>query len=85
MEWVKGAGAIAGLVATIVTLVFLFRPDLQPKPPPSASSGALKLLEFYPNASLRAFLEQTDQSTEGFTSEQLASRVAFMLYEVKLQ
>ena len=75
---------IVTIVGGVVTLVFVFFPDLKPERSPAASRATLELVTFEPDASRRAYLERTDQGLTGFTKEQLSRRVAFVLFSVGL-
>ena len=85
MKWVKDVGAIVGVVATGVGLLFVFLPDLKPEPRPASSGAGLKLVSFDPDTSRREYLARTDQGRAGFTPEQLDRRGAFVLFGVELE
>ena len=85
MKWVRDVGAIAGVLATIVGLLFLFLPDLKPEPSPASSGAGMGLVSFDPDTSRREYLARTDQGRVGFTRPQLDRRGAFVLFGVELE
>ena len=85
MKWVRDVGAIVGVLATGVGLLFVFLPDLKPEPRPASSGAALSRVSFDPDTSRREYLARTDQSRAGFTPQQLDRRGAFVLFGVELE
>jgi hypothetical protein len=85
MKWVRDAGAVVGVVAAAIGLVFIFLPDLRPEPSPVSSGAILDLVSFEPDTTRGEYLARTDQGREGFTPEQLRRRGAFVLFSAELE
>jgi hypothetical protein len=85
MKWVRDAGAVVGVVAAAIGLVFVFLPDLRPEPNPVSSGAILDLVSFEPDTTRGEYLARTDQGREGFTPEQLRRRGAFVLFSAELE
>ena len=87
MRIAKQAGVVVGLLSGIVGLLFLFLPQLKPEAPPLPAAeqlGTLSGLILDPDATRGQYLERTDQSKQGFTTEQLARRGAFIRFRVEI-
>jgi hypothetical protein len=69
---VKGIGAVAAAIATIVTLIFLFFPDLRPDPTPDEGSATLSEPTVEQPVTFRQYLDRIELPTEGITEAELA-------------
>ena len=72
------AGTIIGIVSGIAGLVFLFKPDLQPRGESDKQAATLSQLRVNPNASFRTYLAQADLSETLYTKAQLDRRGALL-------
>lgn len=90
MTYVTAAATVVGLITGIAGLIFLVRPELQPKPstpkqPPSKTSAALKQLVVRSGVTQGQYLALTDQSPEGLTRAQLEKIGVFLRYRVTIR
>jgi hypothetical protein len=89
MALVTTAATIIGLITGVAGLVFLVRPELQPKAappeqPPSKTAASLKQLSLRTSVSRAEYLRLTDQEPIGFTASQLARRGVLLRYRVTI-
>lgn len=72
MSWQPITAAI-GALAGLATLIFLFFPNLQPKPDPGQLGATLSDVQLAHNVSLNAFLLDRGWPTESYTDAELAT------------
>ena len=69
---VKAVGGVAGAIATIAALVFLFVPDWRPDPTPDESSATFSKPTLEHPVTFGQYLDRVEIPREGSTEEQLA-------------
>ena len=89
MTYVTAAATVVGLITGIAGLIFLVRPELQPKAstpkqPPSRTSAALKQLVVRSGVTRAQYLALTDQAPTGFTRPQLEATGVFLRFRVTI-
>jgi hypothetical protein len=90
MGYVTAAATLVGLITGIAGLIFLVRPELQPrastpKPPPAKLSAQLKQLVVRPGVTRAQYFALTDQARTGFTRAQLAATGVFLRFRVTIR
>ena len=81
-DYLKLAGAIVGLVAGVVGLLFTFFPNLRPSGDAPERSATVSDVRLTPNVPFRFYLARSDQSPAPFTAAQLARRGAYVEFGV---
>jgi hypothetical protein len=90
MGYVTAVATVVGLITGIAGLIFLVRPELQPKPstpqpPPAKTSAQLRELVVRPGVTRAQYLALTDQARTGFTRAQLESTGVFLRFRVTIR
>lgn len=90
LGYVTYAATLVGLITGIAGLIFLVRPELQPKPstpkqPPAKLAARLKQLVVRPGVSRAQYFALTDQAPIGFTRPQLAKTGVFLRFRVTIR
>jgi hypothetical protein len=90
MGFVTAAATVVGLITGLAGLIFLVRPELQPKPstpkqPPAKTSAQLKQLVVRPGVTRAQYLALTDQARTGFTRSQLETTGVFLRFRVTIR
>jgi hypothetical protein len=75
-------GTIVGLVSGIAGLVFLFRPDLQPRGEAAEQAATLSKLTVDQDASFAQYLARIDQPPTDYGKQQLARRGALLQFRI---
>ena len=90
MAYVTYAATLVGLITGIAGLIFLVRPELQPKAatpkqPPTKLAAELKPLVVRPGVSRGQYLALTDQAPTGFSRPQLKKTGVFLRFRVTIR
>jgi hypothetical protein len=81
-KWVIGA---AGAVVTILSLVFLVRPGLQPKGAPEVKGATLTKPSIDPAVTFGQYLERVKEPRVGHTASALARRGVLIQFHVEIR
>lgn len=90
MAYVTAAATVVGLITGVAGLIFLVRPELQPKPstpkqPPAKTAAGLKELVVRSDVTRAQYLALTDQARTGFTRSQLEKTGVFLRFRVTIR
>ena len=90
MGYATHAATLVGLITGVAGLIFLVRPELQPKastpkPPPGKVAAQLKQLVVRPGVSRAQYFALTDQQSTGFTQPQLQKDGVFLRFRVTIR
>jgi hypothetical protein len=90
MGYATHAATLVGLITGVAGLIFLVRPELQPKPstpkpPPAKEAARLKQLVVRPGVSRAQYFALTDQQSTGFTRPQLEKDGVFLRFRVTIR
>src|SRR5215217_1804105 len=78
------AATAVGLISSVVGLVLVVRPDLQPEPPARAKSVHLRELDFESRVTRRQYLQRFDLPTTSFRATDLRAPGAFLEYRYEI-
>ena len=91
MEWqelsttVKAVGAVAGAIAAIVGLLFLFFPDLRPDPTPDEGSATFSEASLEQPVTYGQYLDRVEIPRDTYTEEELRRPGALVSVEVTIK